>query len=406
VSGERDKGYTRLILRWLSAPRLLISCGEPSGDLYGGELLRHLRHRLPGLEVFGLGGEHVLRERTALLGHVRDLAVVGLVEVVRHLGTLRRIFNGVLEEVDRRRPDLAVLVDYPSFNLRLARELKRRGVPVVYYISPQIWAWKGWRIREIRRNVGHMLVIFPFEQAIYERAGVPVTFVGHPLVDLVRPATDRAAFLRGTGLDPTRPVVAVLPGSRPTELRYNLPALAGGIRLLAERRPDIQFLLAIAPSLDPAAVRSALGPVPVTLLAGQTHAVLGAADLGLVVSGTATVEAALLGTPMIVVYRVASLTYALGRRLIRVPHAAMANLIAGREVVPELIQWDCTPARVAGESLRLLEDTDRLARMRGDLAQVARSLGAPGASERAAEAAFKYYLSLDEKNLDRKRGYM
>lgn len=393
MSRERDKGCTRHILRSLSAPRLLISCGEPSGDLYGGELLRHLRTRLPGLEVFGLGGEHVLREEAVLLGHVRDLAVVGLFEVVRHLGTLRRIFNRVLEEVDRRRPDLAVLVDYPSFNLRLAHELKRRGVPVVYYISPQIWAWKGWRIREIKRNVAHMLVIFPFEQAIYERAGVPVTFVGHPLVDLVRPAADRAAFLRGAGLDPSRPVVAVLPGSRPTELRYNLPALAGGIRLMAERRPEIQFLLAIAPSLDPATVRSALGPVPVTLLAGQTHSVLGAATLGLVVSGTATVEAAILGTPMIVVYRVASLTYALGRRLIRVPHAAMANLIAGREVVPELIQSNCTPDRVARESLRLLEDPGRLARIRDDLAEVAKRLGAPGASERAAEAVLKYYLS-------------
>jgi lipid-A-disaccharide synthase len=393
VSRERDIGRARLILRVLSAPRLLISCGEPSGDLYGGELLRHLRTRLPALEVFGLGGEHVVREETILLGHVRDLAVVGLFEVVRHLGTLRRIFNRVLEEVDRRRPDLAVLVDYPSFNLRLALELKRRGVPVVYYISPQIWAWKGWRIREIQRNVAHMMVIFPFEQAIYERAGVPVTFVGHPLVDLVRPATDRSAFLRSVGLDPSRPVVAVLPGSRPTELRYNLPALAGGIRLMAERRPDIQFLLAVAPSLDPATLRSALGPVPVTLLAGETHAVLGAATLGLVVSGTATVEAALLGMPMIVVYRVANLTYALGRRLIRVPHAAMANLIAGREVVPELIQWDCTPERVATESLRLLEDPSRLTSIREDLAEVARRLGAPGASERAAEVVLKLYFN-------------
>jgi len=384
----------------------LISCGEPSGDLYGGELLRHLRARLPGLEAFGLGGEHVLREQTVLLGHVRDLAVVGIVEVVRHLAKLRRVFNRVLEEVDRRRPDLAVLVDYPSFNLRLARELKRRGVPVVYYISPQIWAWKGWRVREIRRHVAHMLVIFPFEQAIYERAGVPVTFVGHPLVDLVRPAADRTAFLRGAGLDPSRPVVAVLPGSRPSELRYNLPALAGGIRLLAQRRPELQFLLAIAPSLDPAALRSALGPLPVTLLAGETHAVLGAATLGLVASGTATVEAAILGTPMIVVYRVAGLTYALGRPMVRVPHAAMANLIAGREVVPELIQGDCTPARVAAETLRLLDDPNRLSRMRDDLGEVARRLGGPGASERAAGTVLKYYLRVDKKNVDREGGYM
>ncbi len=390
----------------MSAPRLLVSCGEPSGDLYGGELLRHLRPRIPDLEAFGLGGEHLLAEQATLLGHVRDLAVVGIVEVVRHLGTLRRIFKRVLAEVDRHRPDLAVLVDYPSFNLRLARELKRRRVPVAYYVSPQIWAWKSWRIREIQRNVAHMLVIFPFEQAIYERAGVPVTFVGHPLVDLVRPAPDREAFLRSAGLDPSRPVVAVLPGSRATELRHNLPPLAGGIRLLAGRRPDLQFLLAIAPALDPPELRDAVRGLPVALLAGQTHAVLGAATVALVASGTATVEAALLGTPMVVVYRVSPLTYTLGRPMVRVPHVAMANLIAGREVVRELIQADFAPDRVAGEILALLEDPGRLARVREELGEVRVRLGAPGASDRAAEVMFKYFFRSKDKNLDIVRGYM
>ena len=390
----------------MNPPRLLICCGEPSGDLYGGELLRCLRPRLNGLEAFGLGGDHLLAEQVALLGHVRDLAMVGIVEVLRHLGKLRRVFNAVLAEVDRRRPDLAVLVDYPSFNLRLARALKRRGVPVVYYVSPQIWAWKGWRIREIRRNVAHMLVIFPFEEAIYERAGVPVTFVGHPLVDLVRPAPDRAAFLRSAGLDPSRPVIAVLPGSRPTEVRHNLPALAGGLVLLAERRPDLQFLLAVAPSLEPDVFRGELGTLPVALLAGQTHAVLGAATVALVASGTATVEAALVGTPMVVVYRVSPLSYTLGRRMVRVPHVAMANLIAGREVVRELIQADFTRETVAREALALLEDPARLARVREELAQVRDRLGAPGASGRAAEVVFKYLLRSEHKNLDTAGGYM
>jgi len=348
----------------------------------------------------------LLAEQATLLGHVRDLAVVGIFEVVRHLGTLRRIFKRVLTEVDRRRPDVAVLVDYPSFNLRLARELKRRRVPVAYYVSPQIWAWKSWRIREIQRNVAHMLVIFPFEQAIYERAGVPVTFVGHPLVDLVRPAPDREAFLRSAGLDPSRPVVAVLPGSRATELRHNLPPLAGGIRLLAGRRPDLQFLLAIAPALDPPELRDAVRGLPVALLAGQTHAVLGAATVALVASGTATVEAALLGTPMVVVYRVSPLTYTLGRPMVRVPHVAMANLIAGREVVRELIQADFAPDRVAGEILALLEDPGRLARVREELGEVRVRLGAPGASDRAAEAVFKYFFRSKDKNLDIVRGYM
>jgi lipid-A-disaccharide synthase len=390
----------------LSPPRLLISCGEPSGDLYGGELLRHLRQRIPDLQAFGLGGEHVSSEGTALHGHVRDLAVVGIVEVVRHLGSIRRIFNGLLAEVDRHRPDLAVLVDYPSFNLRLARELKRRGVPVVYYISPQIWAWKGWRIREIQRNISHMLVIFPFEETIYRSAGVPVTFVGHPLVDLVQPLADPAAFLTSIGLDPSRPVVAVLPGSRPQEVAHNLPPLAGGIERLARRRPDLQFLLALAPSLDPAAVRATLGRQPVSLVAGRTHAVLSAATLGLVASGTATVEAAILGTPMVVVYRISPLSWAVGRHMVRVVHAAMPNLIAGREVVKELIQGELRPERVAQEALALLDDPGRLARVRADLGQVREGLGGGGASARAAEAVRQVFFAVKTKNLDRKAAYM
>ncbi len=345
-------------------------------------------------------------EGATLYGHVRDLAVVGIVEVVRHLGSIRRIFNGLLAEVDRHRPDLAVLVDYPSFNLRLARELKRRGVPVVYYISPQIWAWKGWRIREIRRNIDRMLVIFPFEEAIYRSAGVPVTFVGHPLVDLVQPLADPPAFLTSIGLDPARPVVAVLPGSRPQEVAHNLPPLAGGIERLARKRPDLQFLLALAPSLDPAAVRVTLGQQPVSLVAGRTHAVLSAATLGLVASGTATVEAAILGTPMVVVYRISPLSWAVGRHMVRVVHAAMPNLIAGREVVKELIQGALRPERVAQEALALLDDPARLARVRADLGHVRQGLGGQGASERAAEAVLQVLLDRNTKNLDRKVGYM
>lgn len=391
------EGEPSLILELLSPPRLLISCGEPSGDLYGGELLRHLRGRIPDLQAFGLGGEHVSGEGTTLHGHVRDLAVVGIVEVVKHLGSIRRIFNQLLAEVDRHRPDLAVLVDYPSFNLRLARELKRRGVPIVYYISPQIWAWKGWRIREIRRNIDRMLVIFPFEEAIYRSAGVPVTFVGHPLVDLVQPLADPPAFLRSIGLDPARPVVAVLPGSRPQEVAHNLPPLAGGIERLARKRPDLQFLLALAPSLDPAAVRAALGPQPVSLVVGRTHAVLSAATLGLVASGTATVEAAILGTPMVVVYRISPLSWAVGRHMVRVAHAAMPNLIAGREVVKELIQGALRPERVAEEALALLDDPARLAQVRADLAQVRQGLGGQGASERAAAAVLQVLFQAQDK---------
>ena len=368
-----------------SRARLLVSCGEPSGDLYAGDLVHHLRERTGPLEVFGLGGDRLEAEGGRLLAHVRDLAVVGLLEVLRHLRRLRRVFRGVLDEVEREPPELAVLVDYAEFNLRLARELRRRGVPVVYYVSPQVWAWRRGRLRAIRENVAHMAVIFPFEEPLYREAGVPVTFVGHPLVDLARPAGDRAAFLAGRGLDPSRPVLAVLPGSRRQEVAHNLPPIAGALALLRRRRPDLQLALAVAPSLDPRLFDRPLEGLPVARVRGATHELLGASSAGIVASGTATVEAALLDLPMVVVYRLSPTTYALGRPFVRVPHYAMANLIAGREVVKELIQRDFRPETVAGEILALLEEPVHREAVLSGLAEVRTRLGPPGASARAAQ---------------------
>jgi lipid-A-disaccharide synthase len=367
-------------------PRILVSCGEPSGDLYAAELVNRLRPLVQGLEVFGLGGDRLQDEGASLVAHVRDLAVVGLLEVVTHLRRLRGIFRRVLSEVDRQPPDLAVLVDYPDFNLRLARELRKRDVRVVYYVSPQLWAWRGGRIRTVRATVARMLVIFPFEEALYRRAGVPVSFVGHPLLDLVRAEPDPGAFLAGLGLDRHRPVVAVLPGSRPQEVLHNLPPLVGGIDRIAKARPDVQFLLAAAPSLPQTLFTAHLGDRLVRVLSGQTHRIVGSATLALVASGTATVETALLGTPMVVVYRVAPLTYLLGRPFVRVNQFAMVNLIAEKVVAPELIQGDFTEERVAEEALQLLGDPERRKRMQEGLGQVRRRLGGPGASLRAAEA--------------------
>jgi lipid-A-disaccharide synthase len=364
--------------------RILLSCGETSGDLYAGELVRELHLRQPAIEVFGLGGDRLAAQGANLLAHVKDLAVVGLLEVVSHLRSLRRVFDRVLSEVDRQRPDVAVLVDYPDFNLRLARHLRRRGVRVVYYVSPQVWAWRRGRLGTIRKTVDHMLVIFPFEEALYREAGVPVTFVGHPLVDLVHPPADQRGFLKGLGLDAERPVLALLPGSRPKEIAHNLPPLAGAIEKLAGERPELQFLLALAPALSSRTVAGALGSLPVRIVANQALGVLASATVSVVASGTATVEAALLGAPMVVVYRLAPLTYLLGRRLVKVPHFAMANLIAGERVVPEVIQRELTPERVAAEVRALLDSSARRERMREGLAEVRRRLGEPGASARAA----------------------
>jgi lipid-A-disaccharide synthase len=331
---------------------------------------------VPGLEGFGLGGDRLEAQGLRLVAHVRDLAVVGLLEVLSHLRRLKTVFRQLLMEVDRDRPDVAVLVDYPDFNLRLARELRRRGVPVVYYVSPQVWAWRKGRLRTIRETVARMLVIFPFEESLYREAGVPVTFVGHPLVDLVRPTPDPSSLL---------------PGSRPKEVAYNLPPLAAAVPLIRAARPDAQFLLALAPSLEPRVVEGPLWGLDVPVVKDQTAAVLSSASLALVASGTATVETALFGTPMVVVYRVSPLTYALGRRFLQVPHFAMVNLIAGRRVVPELEQRHFTPERVADEALRLLSEPGAADEMRQELARVRGLLGGPGASGRAADAVAEFF---------------
>ena len=379
--------YTPSVLalasRASSRGRLLVSCGEPSGDLYASDLVRHLRQQAGPVDVFGLGGDRLQAEGGRLLGHVRELAVVGLVEVLRHLRRLRAVFRKVLDEVEREPPAVALLVDYAEFNLRLARELTKRGVPVVYYVSPQVWAWRRGRLRAIRASVAHMVVIFPFEEPLYREAGVPVTFVGHPLVELARPAADRAAFLASRGLDPARPVLAVLPGSRRQEVAHNLPPIAAALGLLRERRPELQLALAVAPSLDPGLFDGPLAGLPVTRVSAATHELLSASSAGIVASGTATVEAALMDLPMVVVYRLSPLTYALGRPFVRVPHYAMANLIAGREVVNELIQGDFRPESVVGEVEALLAGPRRQEVLSG-LAEVRARLGPPGASARAA----------------------
>jgi lipid-A-disaccharide synthase len=289
-----------------------------------------------------------------------------------------------------RRPDVFVAIDFPDFNFRLLPRIKALGIPIVYYVSPQLWAWRSGRLKTLKQYVDHMLVIFPFEEQIYRDAGSPVTFVGHPLIDLAVAQRSREETCRAAGLDPTRPVVALLPGSRPNEVRLLMSVLAEAARRLTTEQPAVQFLVARAPSLDdhlfaPLEALRTSG-VAVGLLAEGADDVLAAADVVITASGTATVQTALHGKPMVIVYRVSGLTYAIARRVVRLPHYGMVNLVAGRSIVTELIQGDCTPERVSGEIKTLLLDEARAARMREDLADVVRRLGGPGASERAADA--------------------
>lgn len=370
-------------------PRLLISCGEPSGEFYAAELVAELRRRSPDLEAFGLGGDRLAAEDVRLLAHLRDLAVVGLVEVLSHLRRLKHLFDSVVAEAARVRPDVAVLIDYPDFNLRLARELKKLGIPVVYYVSPQLWAWRRGRIKDVKRDVAKMLAIFPFEEKIYKDAGVPVSFVGHPLIDHVKPPADRSAVAARLGLAPDRPVIALLPGSRNKEVAFNLPPMLGAVALLRERRPDLQFVLAAAPHLRARAFEDAAA-AGVTVLEGVSRDVLSAARVAIVASGTATVETGLTLTPMVVVYRLSALTYALGKPLVSVANYAMVNLIAGRVVVPELIQSDFTPERVSEETLKILDDGPARARMLQDLEEVRSKLGKGGATSNVADEVMPF----------------
>jgi len=370
--------------------RVLISCGEPSGEFYGAELIAELRRRHPDLEAFGLGGDRLAAEKVRLLAHLRDLAVVGLVEVLSHLRRLKSLFDSVVAEAARMRPDVAILIDYPDFNLRLARELKKLGIPVVYYVSPQLWAWRRGRINDVKRDVAKMLVIFPFEEKIYRDASIPVAFVGHPLIDHVKPPVDRAAVATRLGLAPDRPVIALLPGSRNKEVAFNLPPMLDAATLLGTRRPELQFVLAAAPSLRGDAFKAAAA-TGVSVLTGVTRDVLCAARVAIVASGTATVETALTLTPMVVVYRLSALTYALGKPLVSVTNYAMVNLVAGRVVVPELIQSDFTPDRVAFETLRILDEGSPRASMLRDLEEVRGKLGKGGATRHAADEVDAFF---------------
>jgi lipid-A-disaccharide synthase len=369
-------------------PNIMISCGEASGDLYAGALVREMRQLAPTVHVIGFGGDHLREAGAELVGDFHGLTVTGLVEALSVLPRSWQMYRRLLDEAARRPPDAFVAIDFPDFNCRLAAALKRRGVPIVYYVSPQIWAWRSGRLRTLKALVDQMLVIFPFEEDIYRRAGVPVKFVGHPLVDLARARLDRASFLAGVGLDPGAPTVALLPGSRPNELRQILPDLVRAAALVAARLPRTQFVLARAPNLD----ESLFAPLrdgglrAVAVVERQTDDALAASDVVLTASGTATVQAALHGCPMVIVYRLAPLTYRLGKPFVHVDTYGMVNLVAGRRIMRELIQDDFTPDAVAREAIGLLTDPGRAAEAKAALREVCDRLGSPGASRRAAEA--------------------
>ena len=369
----------------MTEKNILISAGEASSDMYAARLAIALRART-GAKFFGMGGPRMAEAGVELIADYHEVAVVGIAEVLHKIPTVIGVQNRLKREAKRRNAALAILVDSPGTHLGVARRLKQIDIPVGYFIGPQVWAWRAGRVRIIKRRVNRMVVIFPFEEKIYREAGVPVNFVGHPLVDVVRPTMSRAEFAALHNLNPNKPIVAILPGSRQNEIRQNYGRVLEACERLIRADKEIQFVVAAAPNLTAGSFAShTLPAIDIRLVQGATYDALAAADCAIVASGTATIEAALLGTPMVVVYRVSPISASILRRMIRTPFFSMVNLIAGRSVVPELIQDDFAPAAVEEQVRRLLDSPAAREETKSSLAEVRAKLGPGGAIERAAD---------------------
>jgi lipid-A-disaccharide synthase len=357
--------------------KVLISAGEASGDLYAAGLVEALLRRHPTLQFFGCAGPRMRRAGVRAVVDAASLAVVGLLEVVTHIPRIHREYRKLIRAAETERPDLAILTDSPDFHLRLARHLKRLGIPVIYLVAPQVWAWRKGRLPAMKQNIDQLLCIFPFEPDFFTPHGIDARYIGHPLTRLLKPSASRDELRRRYGIPGGAPMIALLPGSRKGEIERHLPVLIDAVRLMqkASQRLAPRFILAL-PSGDllGSNFKERISQASIQVLDGQTWDVLACADLALAASGTVTVEATLAGAPMVTFYRVNNLSWLMGKFLVRVPFYSMVNLVAGRRIVPELIQNDLTPARLAGEALALLANESARESMRGELLLVARKL--------------------------------
>jgi len=369
-------------------PRIFIVTGEASGDVHGANLAGAIRALQPDVELIGVGGSRMQAAGVALLPGLKRTDAMGVTLGSAHLRAAIRNFVALARFLSRTQLDAVVFIDNPGMNLRLARIAKWAGQRVVYYIAPQVWAWAPVRMRLIRRRVDRVIVILPFEEELYRKAGVPCTFVGHPLLDEVAPSYDRDELRKRFGLESSAPVVGLLPGSRESEVRALLPLMLQAATLLTRRHPGVRFIMAQAPSITDELIASlsAGSSVNVHVVRDQASEVMAASDVLLVASGTATLQAAIVGTPMVLTYRAPWLTYWLARWLIRIDWIGLANIVAGRSIVPELIQQDATAERLSQEASRLLSDQRAAHEMRAELRKVREALGSPGASRRAAAA--------------------
>lgn len=366
--------------------RIMIVAGEASGDIYGADLAREAHRLDPELHFFGIGGQRMREAGVQTMVDSADMAVVGLVEVLKHFDVISAAFLKLKKILREDPPELLILIDYPGFNLRLAKVARRAGVKVLYYISPQIWAWRQGRLKKIARLVDHMAVILPFEAAFYERAGVPVTFVGHPLLDMVHVSMNREQAAASFGLDPSRKIVGLFPGSRNNEIERLLPVIIDSARVLEKQFPGLQFVVPIASTLK----REDLEPqilaagIHVTYTHERIHDLIRACDAVISVSGTVTLEIALIGTPMVIIYRLSPLTYLLAKQLVKIEHIGLCNIIAGETVVRELIQHEANPDMISAEIGKILGNVVYANEMKHKLSAVRSQLKSGGASANVA----------------------
>ena len=374
------------MLYYETMSKLMIIAGETSGDLHGGQLVKELKALDPGLEIFGIGGDRMRAGGMELFYHVSELSFMGLAEVIGHLPFIRSVMKKLEGELYARKPDAVVLIDYPGFNLRFARKAKKAGIPVVYFISPKVWAWGRGRVRKIRKFVDKMLCILPFEEEFYRGRRVNARYVGNPLMDAVNPGQSREQFYKNNGMDQKLPLLGLLPGSRKQEIKLILPVMLQTAVMLKEKDPALQFALGLAPGMDRERIEDmiAVSGLEAALIEGPAYDLMTHSRLLLVASGTATLEAGIAGTPMIIIYKTSPLTYFIGRRLIKVPDIGLVNLVAGKRVVPEFLQGEARPGAIFLMAQVLLAEGRPRQVVMAELAKIRDILGEPGAAKRAA----------------------
>lgn len=368
--------------------KIMMIAGEPSGDLHGSNLATELKKIMPRLEIFGTGGERMKNAGVNILFDLKALAMTGLLDVIKNYFRLKKIQTALLDKIKKEKPDLIILIDYPDFNLRFAKKVGRDGPPIIYYISPQIWAWRRHRIKLIKKYIKKIIVIFKFEEELYKKKGVPVEFVGHPLLDIVKPSVSREEFLKRFGIDANKKIIGLFPGSRTGLVKTHLPIILKSAEVIHKNFPEIKFLLSKSQTVDRKIYEDALKKInlPVMLIKDGAYDIISASDFVLAISGTITLETAILEKPMAIIYKLPLLEYILARPLLRLKNIGLVNIVAGRQIVPEFIQFKARPKIIADALLEILRNKQKCDEIKNNLAAVKTSLYPSGASQKAAES--------------------